>query len=114
MHELSLAQSIIQVVEDEIKDRNIKAVKAVRLKIGRLAGVQVESLEFCFEISAENTLLENAKLEITEVPVNCICKDCEKNFKPKTFIFVCPHCKSHNFEIIQGREMDIENIEIEE
>jgi len=114
MHELSLAQSIINIVEEEFKKASAKKITEINLKIGKMAGVSIDSLLFGFEISVEDTPLKDAKITINEVPILCLCKDCNKEFSPRSYIFVCSHCKSNNFEILQGRELEIENIIVED
>ena len=67
MHELSIVQSIIGVVQDHLPAGEIRGVKSVKLKVGELAGIVSESLEFCFELAVEGTALHGAKLKIDRV-----------------------------------------------
>ena len=76
MHELSIATSILDFVLEEKKNKNWHRVNAIGLRIGALSGIMVEALEFSFDAIKKETLLENTVLEISEIPVSGICRNC--------------------------------------
>ncbi len=113
MHELAIAQSIIEIAEKEAKKHNSSTIKKIKVQIGEFSGVVKEALEFSFEIAKNGTSAENAQLEIETVKFKAICKTC--NFTLETiedFNLFCPNCEDV-LEIVSGREMKIEYIEIE-
>jgi len=114
MHELSLAQGIIQVIEEELEKREEKGtVRKINLRIGQLSCVEPEALLFSFEFCSKETQCENAVLNIEKVPLACECQNCGKNFLPKEAVFVCPDCKSCRIKILSGEEFYIDSFEIE-
>ncbi len=114
MHELSIANSIIEIVLDEIKTKNLPEVKAIGLKIGYLSGILPDSLQFGFDAIKLDTPLKNTKLEIEEVPISGKCNNCSKSFEVKDLIFACPYCDSPSINMQQGQELDIAYLEIDE
>lgn len=113
MHEMGIAMQIVEMsiasIPEEMK--NIQ-VERVNLKVGKLAAVIPGSLRFCFDIVAKDTPLSGAKLYIEEIPVIVKCNDCNKESVIKELSFKCGACSSGSIEILSGRELDIESIEI--
>ena len=89
-------------------------IEKVNLKIGKLAAVVPESLRFCFDVAVRDTALEGARLTIEELPVLAKCNDCNTQWTIDGPAFKCEKCDSGSLEIISGRELDIESIEIAE
>jgi|DewCreStandDraft_5_1066085.scaffolds.fasta_scaffold40971_2 hydrogenase nickel incorporation protein HypA/HybF len=113
MHELSIAQSIIEIAENIARENDSKAVKKIKVQIGEFSGVVKEALEFSFDIAKIGTIAENAELEIEIIKFKSICNSC--GFVLETmndFNLFCPNC-SEPMSIISGREMKVEYIEIE-
>ena len=115
MHEMGIALQIIEIATASIPP-NLEDVRieTVNLKIGKLAAVVPDSLRFCFDVAVKDTLLEGAKLAIEELPVVAKCKDCHTQWTISGPAFSCENCGSGSLEIISGRELDIESIEISE
>ncbi len=114
MHELSIACSIIETVEENLPDANTK-VKKVFLKIGKLSGVVKDALLFSFDIAAQNTNLEGATLEIEELPIIIFCDKCNSETElGNPPIFYCKDCGESTANIKQGKEMEIISIEIDD
>jgi hydrogenase nickel incorporation protein HypA/HybF len=114
VHELAIANSIVNTVLDEAKKRNHKSVTAIGLKIGALTDIAPEALEFGFSAIASGTPLEGARLEIENVPVIGKCSTCDLAFEVKGFVFVCPQCDSSDATVEQGEELDIAYIEVDD
>ena len=114
MHELSIANSILNIVLNEKKTKNLPDIKAIGLKIGSLSGILPDALEFSFDAIKKETPLENTILEISEIPIRGICKSCNEKFSVTDYIFACPECKSSSIEVYKGQEMDIEYLDIED
>jgi hydrogenase nickel incorporation protein HypA/HybF len=115
MHEMGIALQIVEIAVGSLPaDLGEARVAAINLKIGKLAAVVPESLRFCFDVAIKDTLLAGAKLVIEEVPVVARCKDCQAQWTIDQPVFICQMCESGSLEILSGRELDIESIEVVE
>jgi hydrogenase nickel incorporation protein HypA/HybF len=103
MHELAIAESVVDAVLARTGDQQ---VTAVRLRIGRLSGVVRDSLEFCFELATAGTPLEGATLEVEEPPGRLHCRTCGDESPRDDLILLC-ECGSADVEVVSGRELEI-------
>ena len=110
MHELAVAEGILDVLKKQVQDR----ILSVKLKIGEMSGVVPEALEFSFQTASVGTLAEGASLIIERVPLTARCGDCAEVFKVQDYCFACAKCGGANFKLITGRELLIEEIEVED
>jgi hydrogenase nickel incorporation protein HypA/HybF len=114
MHELAVAQSIVDAVEARAAECNAARVKGVRLKIGEASGIVTDSLTFCFEMLASlDPTLAGAQLLIDTVPHRARCRHCATEFNVINFVAQCPTCKEWSSEIVSGTELQILEMEIE-
>ncbi len=108
MHELSIARAIVAEVESSALEEGIATIEEVRLKVGALCGVIGDSLNFCFELAADGTVVAGAKLAIERVPVLLWCGECERAVVPENqLLFQCPECKALCADLLSGRELEI-------
>lgn len=115
MHELSIVTSIVESVTESLAAYPGAQVKEVRLRVGALASVVRESLEFCYEIAAEGTALAGSRLVVSVLPVVMHCVPCAQDVELKGVqSFRCPRCGEPCFDLRQGRELEIDSIEIED
>lgn len=115
MHELSIAMSIIELVEEESEKRGGAQVTAVHLKLGELSGVVKEALLGSFELACEQSSLRNARLVIEDIPVRIFCPKCNaQRLISSIQLFCCAECGTLSAEIVQGRELEVAALEIEE
>lgn len=113
MHEMGIALEIIRIVQASIpEDRADAQVERVNLKIGKLSAVVPDSLRFCFAVAAKDTPLESAELAIDEIPVTALCGACGHRWTISEPVFICPLCNGGQIEMLSGRELDIDSIEI--
>lgn len=112
MHEMSIAQSLIQIIREEMVNHNATTLKSVKVHIGQLSAVVPESLSFCFEVMTSKTDLEGAKLITEVIPLKGVCSDCEKAFEIKEYVFVCPYCGGTNINTIAGQDLSIVEMEV--
>ena len=113
MHEMGIALQIVEIATASIPpDLGPVRVEKINLKIGKLAAVVPESLRFCFDVAIKDTPLDGAQLAIEELPVVAKCNDCHEQWTISTPAFRCENCDSGSLEILSGRELDIESIEI--
>jgi hydrogenase nickel incorporation protein HypA/HybF len=114
MHELSIAQNIVEVALEHLIEAPGSIVRSIRLKIGALSCVHRDSLMFSFELITAETPLQGAELIIDSVPVVVFCPTCQALRElPGIQRFVCPVCQTRTGDIRQGKELDIESIEVE-
>ena len=113
MHEMGIALEIIRIVQASIPaDQTDAQVERVNLKVGKLSAVVPDSLRFCFEVAAQDTSLEGAELAIDEIPVSALCRTCDHRWTIAEPVFICPKCNGGQIEMLSGRELDIDSIEI--
>lgn len=110
MHELGIARNIVAIVSDAAQGRK---VRRVTLEVGALSGVMTDAIAFCFPIAAEGTVLEGAALDIREIEGRARCVACGTEFKMPTLYAACP-CGSRKLERLQGEELNIKTMELEE
>lgn len=113
MHEMSLCEGILQVLEEQAKDQRFVKVCRVRLEIGALAGVEVEALRFGFDVVTRDTLAENAVLEIIALPGQAWCLGCSQPVAVAQRFDACPSCGSYQLQITSGDELRIKDLEVE-
>ena len=114
MHEMSLAMGIVDLVTAKAKDGAAKKINLVELEIGKLSGVMVEALTFCFEAAARDTMAQGAKLEILEVAGRARCLGCENDFVADSLVMQCPKCNSYATDIVQGKELRVLSLIVDE
>ena len=108
VHELSITESVVATVSEHVGD---SPVHALTLEIGRLSGVVADSLRFCFELCAQGTPLEGARLDIIETPGRGHCRDCASQLELTDLVPLCS-CGSANLEITGGQQLKIKNVEM--
>ena len=108
MHELAIATSVLDQISACVGDR---PVHGVRLEIGRLSGVSVDSLRFCFELAAAGTNADGADLDIVEPPGRARCSTCAEEFLVDDPILLCA-CGSSDVRILGGDELRIVSVEV--
>jgi hydrogenase nickel incorporation protein HypA/HybF len=113
VHELSLVASVFDVLEEKAREHGAARVVRVVLKVGVMAGVVPDLLESAFDIYKKGTLADGARLEIVAVPVRLRCPDCGGEAVREDADFSCAACGSRRVEIIEGRELVVERIELE-
>ena len=111
MHEMALAESIVQLVDEAAQ--GCARVRAVYLEIGRLAVVEKDALRFCFESVAQHTAAQGARLEIVDIDGLGRCTECGSELRIAALYDACPFCGSYRVEVISGDEMRVRELEVE-
>ena len=115
MHELSIVSSIVDSVTESLNAYPGARVKEVRLRVGALAAVIEDSLQFCYGIATEGTPLAGSALVVNTLPVVVHCATCGQDVEIESVqSFRCPRCGELSMDVRQGRELEIDSIEIEE
>ncbi|MGB4911753.1 MAG: hydrogenase maturation nickel metallochaperone HypA [Candidatus Dechloromonas phosphoritropha] len=113
MHEMSLAEGVLQLVEETAMRESAQRVKLVVLEIGRLSSVEPEALRFCFEAVVAGSIVHGAVLEIVDVPGAGWCMPCGESVAMDEVFGACPRCGSYQLQPTSGTEMRVREIEIE-
>lgn len=113
MHEMSLAEGVLQLVEETAQREGAQRVKLVVLEIGQLSSVEPEALRFCFEAVTHGSIAHGAALEIVAVPGRGWCMPCAATVTMTESFGACPQCGSYQVQPTGGTEMRVKEIEIE-
>jgi hydrogenase nickel incorporation protein HypA/HybF len=115
MHELSIAEALIEQVGEELDRAGHKGpVKRLELAVGRLSGVHCDALRFGFQLLAEGTPLQGVELSIRQPPAVARCRACGAATEIIEIVIACPQCNNPEIVIEEGRELLLESIEIED
>ncbi|MBV9918706.1 MAG: hydrogenase maturation nickel metallochaperone HypA [Solirubrobacterales bacterium] len=109
MHELSIAQAVVQIVSDHAAGRRVEKVE---LRVGHLRQVVPAALEFAFELLASGSLLDGAELVIEDVPARGCCRECGTETVMSAFPLQCSDCRGFDLELLAGEELLVEAIEL--
>ena len=112
MHELSIAQSILDTVLTEKQARDLDTVESVTVRVGAMSGVLPDALQFCFEAIRIDTPLDGCDMIIEPVPIRIACRACDRSTTVDSFLFVCPACESVHVDVIEGYDLEIAYIEV--
>ena len=113
MHELSITQSMLDLVLEQAKENNARRIGRINVVIGEMTGVVADSMKFYFDFIKEGTIAEGAVLSFRMVPTQARCRSCGQTFEPEEFSWGCPHCQNNGIEIINGKELFVESMEVE-
>lgn len=113
MHEMALCESVLSAIEDSARANAFTRVKRVRLEIGRLAGVEVASLRFGFDVVMRGTICDGAELVVLEPKGRAWCFDCSETVEIENRLDPCPACGGLRLQPVGGTEMTIKDLEVE-
>ncbi len=113
MHELAITQSMFDLVLEEAGKAGAKKVEKINLVIGEMTGVTSDCVQFYFDFISQGTLAEGAALSFVMVPSKAQCQGCDKLFELKEFDWACPYCGGSSLQIVAGKELFVESIEVE-
>jgi hydrogenase nickel incorporation protein HypA/HybF len=114
MHELGIAQNILEIVHQAVPKEQTGAVRSIRIRIGPLSGVVPDSLDFCFQAIVNETEMQRSSLAIEQLPAILSCKKCLYSFQTKDLEFLCQSCGSSDLELVSGKELEVVEIELAE
>ena len=110
MHEFSIAQNIIDIALNALRENGLEHIESVEVEIGEAAGVVIEALDFAWDSVTMDTPLQGTKLIVKSIPVEVICRSCKTHYMPKDIYDFCPHCGDMNPEIIRGKDLRVSAI----
>jgi hydrogenase nickel incorporation protein HypA/HybF len=112
MHEMALAEGVLQLIEDAARQQNFARVSTVWLEIGQLAGVEVEAMKFCFDAVTRDSIADGARLEIIATPGSGWCMECSATVALAEVYGACPQCGRHQVQVTHGTEMRVKELEV--
>ncbi|MGC8732458.1 MAG: hydrogenase maturation nickel metallochaperone HypA [Halothiobacillaceae bacterium] len=113
MHEMSLCESIVQIIEEQASVQQFKRVRRVILDIGALSSVDVGALRFCFDLVAAHGVAQSAEVEIHITPAQAWCVPCATRVDITQRLDPCPLCGSHQVVVEGGDDMCIKELEVD-
>jgi hydrogenase nickel incorporation protein HypA/HybF len=113
MHEMALAEGILQIVEDAVRDRTVARVKEIHLDIGALAGVEVEALRFCLDVVLSNGVAAGAEVALNVTPGEGWCLACAERVSIAALYDPCPRCGGYQVQATGGTEMRVKELLVE-
>ncbi|MEZ5841742.1 MAG: hydrogenase maturation nickel metallochaperone HypA [Hyphomicrobiales bacterium] len=113
MHEMSLAESMVEIIEAEAARQRFGRVKTVVLELGALGHVDPHAMTFCFAAVTRGTVAEGARLEIVAMPGTAWCMDCAKPVEVATRLDACPLCGGQALQVTGGTELRLRELEVE-
>lgn len=113
MHEMSIAESIVQIAEEAAARDGNARVRTVFVEIGALAGVELEALRFCWDAVTRDGRAAGAGLDITQTPGQAWCLQCSDTVALPAVFEACPRCGSYQVEVTGGTELRVREIEVE-
>ena len=113
MHELAITESLLEIALQQAQKHNAHKVTRINLVIGELSGVEGECVKFYFDILSKDSVASGAALCFQRLPLTARCHDCDATFVPGGLDWVCPTCGGSRIEVVGGREMYVESMELE-
>jgi hydrogenase nickel incorporation protein HypA/HybF len=113
MHEQSIVESILALALENAEKEKASKILRIYLVVGELSGVVEDSVEFYFSFLSKGTIAAEASLFFMHVPAQLRCRNCDTVFLPEKMNFNCPKCKEQQVEIVSGRELYIDSLEVE-
>lgn len=113
MHEVSLIEGVVGLIEDLQRLEKFVRVRTVRLRVGALCQAEPEALRFCFDAVVRGTVAEGARLEIEMVPGEGRCAACRSTMSLEERFAACPGCGSIAVDLVAGAELRLAEMEVE-
>lgn len=112
MHEMSLCESLLGVIEESARQEGFTKVTCVRVEVGRFAGVELPAMRFGFEVVARGTVAEGARLDFVAVPGSAWCFDCGQTVVLENRLDPCPLCGGVRLQPSGGTEIRLKDMEV--
>lgn len=115
MHEFAICEGIVKAVTDEMARHKAAAgsLRAARIVVGKLHQIVPNNLEFAYEVLVRDTPAAGSRLEISFVPITARCRACGWTGEIQSPLFLCGACNSGEIELVTGKELYLDNLEID-
>ena len=114
MHEMGIANSILEAVHKEIARYPGARASKVGIRVGELAAIDADALRFCFDVLSRDTELDGLQLEIELCPRQHRCAECDRVFIVRDYDCRCPACGQIATQCVSGDELQLSFVEVEE
>lgn len=114
MHELSIAQNIVEIINQHVPEEDLHRVRSIFTTVGEHSGVVADSLSFSYQAITSSTLLELSHLEIERIPYIIRCSGCGNKSPMEIGNRLCPACGGMETEIVSGLELHVREIELQD
>ena len=112
MHEMSLTQNIMEIIEQQHRQHGFREVTDIWLEIGALSCVEQSALEFCFEIMRKDTVAEHCRLHFVHLTVRAWCWQCQQEVEVAAYQDCCPRCQGVHLQRQSGTEFRIKEMAV--
>jgi len=113
MHELSIAMSIVDLVEEEARKANASVISKVEVEIGTMAGIENDALLFAWDSVVQGTMAQGSSLVIHSIQGEAHCLECGKDFRIEHFFTECPSCNSFRYQVTKGKELRVSSLMVD-
>ncbi len=113
MHEMAVTQSILDIAIRHARQAGASRILQINLVVGELSGIVDDSVQFYFDFLSKDTLAEGSRLVFDRRQALYRCRECETTFNPEGLNWACPVCDALAFEVLSGREFQIDSIEVD-
>jgi hydrogenase nickel incorporation protein HypA/HybF len=113
MHELAVTQSILEISLRHAQESAAARITDINLVVGQFSSIVDDSVQFYWDIVAQDTIAQGAVLHFNRIPGEMTCQTCGYTFRPDDETFACPSCSSVRVKITKGEEFRVESIDVE-
>ncbi|MDD2922564.1 MAG: hydrogenase maturation nickel metallochaperone HypA [Anaerolineales bacterium] len=113
MHELAVTQSILDIALRHAQEADAKRITSINLVVGEFASIVDDSVQFYWDLLAEDTIAKGAQLRFERIVGEMTCTHCQNSFHPQELDFACPNCGSQFVQITKGDEFRVDSIDVE-
>jgi hydrogenase nickel incorporation protein HypA/HybF len=113
MHELPVTQSLLEIALRHAQQSDAQRILSLNIVLGQFATIVDDSVQFYWDLIAQDTIAAGARLNFRRVPAELLCLECDQRYIPGPEELDCPACHSTNVKIISGKEFFLESIDVE-
>jgi hydrogenase nickel incorporation protein HypA/HybF len=113
MHEFGITEGIINIALDKAREAEATKIRQINLVIGELSGFVPDCIQFYFDLLGKDTIVQETELHFELRPAQLRCRNCSTIFHPQDTSWSCPECQSQSVEVVGGRELYVESLEVE-
>lgn len=113
MHEMSLAEGVLQIVEEQARRQSFARVTAIVLEVGQLANVEVDALRFALDVVLRDSVAAGARIEVEELPGQALCLECDAQVRVPALYEACPQCGGYRLKVTGGTELRVKELAVE-
>lgn len=110
MHEMPIAAAIVEQAVQAVAPHRATRIDSIEVEIGRMRQIAPEALEVAFAAVSDGTIAQGARLEITEIEMEAVCRRCAHRFRPEIGLYICPNCQQADVQIVAGNDMILMSI----